>query len=40
MNTRYKMSKKNSQKNFTRGAVKTHKKNVPTGSIMRGGIRL
>ncbi|AKI26922.1 hypothetical protein [Gokushovirinae Fen672_31] len=34
------MSKKASRKSFTKGAVKVHKKNVPTRVPMRGGIRL
>jgi len=36
---RFKMSSKASKRNFTAGAIKTHKKNVQ-GSPMRGGIRL
>lgn len=41
MNRRYKMNKKSSQRNFTKHAVRTNKKNIPSaGSVMRGGIRL
>jgi len=36
---RHKLSGKASRKNFTRGAVLTHKKNVAPAP-MRGGIRL
>lgn len=36
---RQKMSKSTSRKNFTQGAVKTHRKNLAT-TPMRGGIRL
>lgn len=36
---RHSMSKASSRKSFTRGAVKTHYKNL-AGSPMRGGIRL
>lgn len=36
---RYKMSKRHSQKVFTKGAVLIHKKNT-MGAPMRGGIRL
>lgn len=36
---RKRMSKKSSRKSFTRGAVRTHKKNRPRRN-MRGGIRL
>lgn len=36
---RMKMSKKASRRQFTRGAVRTHRKNVASGP-MRGGIRL
>ncbi|WNK13648.1 MAG: hypothetical protein [Microvirus sp.] len=36
---RFKMSKKHSRRNFTHGAVLTHKKNL-AGNPMRGGIRL
>jgi len=37
---RFKMSAKGSRKNFTRGAVKTHKFNLGSQNPMRGGIRL
>jgi len=36
---RFKMSKSSSRRNFTKGAVLTHKKNL-AGNPMRGGIRL
>ena len=36
---RKRMSRKSSRKNFTSGAVRTHKKNTMTNP-MRGGIRL
>lgn len=36
---RKKMTRKASRKNFKRGAVKTHKKNVGA-TVMRGGYRL
>nr|AVQ10206.1 hypothetical protein [Gokushovirinae environmental samples] len=34
------MSRKGSKRHFTKHAVKTHKKNVPSRAPMRGGIRL
>lgn len=37
---RQKMSKAASKKSFSRGATRTHKKNVPKAMPMRGGIRL
>lgn len=37
---RFKMSSSSSRKNFTRNAVRHHKKNFQTGNPMRGGIRL
>jgi len=37
---RFKMSKGQSRRNFTKGAVLTHKKNLGTSNPMRGGIRL
>lgn len=37
---RKKLSRKASRKNFRKGAVKTHKKNLQAGSVMRGGYRL
>lgn len=37
---RFKMSRKGSRKHFTRNAVKTHKFNLPSNTVMRGGIRL
>ncbi len=40
MAKRYKMNRKKSRRSFTRGAVKTHRKNVVVGRPMRGGIRL
>lgn len=39
MARRHKMSNGSSKKLFTRTAMKTHRKNVPT-MPMRGGIRL
>lgn len=36
---RHKMGRKSSKRNFTRHAVRAHKKNFG-GSPMRGGIRL
>lgn len=39
MRRRKKMNRKKSRRSFTKGAVKTHKKNVASGA-MRGGIRL
>lgn len=39
MKKRFKMSKSASRKNFTKGAVTTHVKNI-AGAPMRGGIRL
>lgn len=36
---RAKMSRKNSKKSFTRGASRTHKRNLQ-GSAPRGGYRL
>lgn len=42
MKKRIKLNKKSSGKNFTKHAIKVHKKNtLPTsGGPMRGGIRL
>lgn len=37
---RHKMSRHHSRKSFTKGAVRTHKFNVPQRVVMRGGIRL
>ncbi len=37
---RHKMSRKGSKRNFTKHAVKVHRKNVPQRMPMRGGIRL
>lgn len=39
MRKRFKMSRGQSRRSFTRGAVKTHKFNL-AGAPMRGGIRL
>ncbi len=39
MARRHKISRKKSKKQFSNGASKTHKKNLPTNP-MRGGIRL
>lgn len=39
MKKRFKISKKKSRRSFKKGAVKTHRKNLPT-KPMRGGIRL
>lgn len=46
MKARHKMSKRQSQKSFSKGAVRTHRFNVPGGEsagvryVMRGGIRM
>lgn len=40
MRKRSKMSRKRSRKSFTKGASRTHKYNVNSRVIMRGGIRL
>lgn len=40
MKKRMKMTKASSKKLFRKTASKTHKKNVPRGLPMRGGIRL
>lgn len=37
---RHKMSRSGSKKLFSRTASRTHKKNVLSGPVMRGGIRL
>lgn len=37
---RSRMSRGNSRRSFTRGAVRTHKRNFNSGHPMRGGIRL
>lgn len=37
---RQKMSKRASRKSFTKGATRTHVKNLNSGTPMRGGIRL
>lgn len=37
---RKKMSKRKSKKLFARTGSKTHKKNLATNYVMRGGIRL
>lgn len=37
---RHKLSRSASRRNFTKGAIKTHRLNVNTTSPMRGGIRL
>jgi hypothetical protein len=37
---RHRMSRKQSRKNFSRGAKRVHKKNYSSGAPMRGGIRL
>lgn len=37
---RHKMSKRGSRRHYTKHAMYTHKKNVPTRRPMRGGIRL
>mgnify|MGYP007065339654 CR=1 FL=1 len=39
MAKRKRMSKRRSRRSFTKGAVRTHRKNV-AGAPMRGGIRL
>ena len=39
MKYRKKMSRKDSKRSFTRGAVKVNKKNLARG-VMRGGIRM
>jgi hypothetical protein len=39
MAKRHKMSRRASRRSFTRGASRTHRKNV-AGAPMRGGIRL
>ncbi|WNK13445.1 MAG: hypothetical protein [Microvirus sp.] len=39
MGKRFKMSKGHSRRSFTRGASRTHRRNVASGP-MRGGIRL
>lgn len=39
MRRRQKLSKKSSKRSFTKGAVRTHRKNIPS-SAMRGGTRL
>lgn len=40
MAKRHKMSRGASRRTFTKYASRTHKKNVPQGMPMRGGIRL
>lgn len=42
MYKRHKMQRKRSEKYFTRGANRIHRKNLDSGSgsVMRGGIRL
>lgn len=40
MKKRVKMTKSRSRKNFKRGAVRVHKKNMIRDAPMRGGIRL
>lgn len=37
---RNKIPSKKSKRDFSRNASTTHKKNIPTGNPMRGGIRL
>jgi len=39
MARRFKMSRRGSRRNFTRNAVKVHRRNAQ-GGVMRGGIRL
>lgn len=39
MRKRFKMGRRKSRRNFTRGAVRVHAKNVQSNP-MRGGIRL
>lgn len=40
MGKRHKMSRGGSRRQFTKHAVKVHRKNVPSRLPMRGGIRL
>lgn len=40
MGKRFKMSRRSSARDFTRGASRTHRKNLNSGNPMRGGIRL
>jgi len=40
MRYRKKMNRRTSRKNFSRGANRIHKKNMPRRNPMRGGIRL
>lgn len=41
MSKRHSMSRRGSEKNFSRHAAKTHYKNTPGArTVMRGGIRL
>lgn len=37
---RHKLSRKGSRRLFSKTAMKVHKKNLPRGGPMRGGIRL
>ena len=40
MAKRHKMSGHGSRRHFTRHASKTHKYNMPSRTVMRGGIRM
>lgn len=40
MAKRHKMGGAHSRRSFTRGALKTHRKNITVAAPMRGGIRL
>lgn len=37
---RHKIGRRRSRRSFSRGATRIHKKNLMSGVVMRGGIRL